>query len=446
MHSIKDKNEVLLVFSTTLQTPHVEAIFDYIESYGSKYNQIYYLDFIKKAPYRHEYSFRKYINLKLFSSRFFRNGIIKSINTTRKINKIKSKISNLHYLSCSYEADSHISSNDLYQILLTYSTTELGTSGVDNRIDIKSISDTIIRATGALEEIIHNNKLTEMKLTCLLFNGRLPIDFAIYNVINRRLPSATIIFHEINNYLHKVFYTDKRIHYVELFKDEIVEFYKLNKSTVLDLYFKDYRRGVKTYSSLEKKYITFFVNSPDEFLFTYDKPINQSKIIFDLLSTDLGAFKFVIRVHPNICTKDLLARNYWLRLKALYPDNVISFDENVDSYDLCAQSLFTVSIGSSMAAESIIMGIPHLLVGEQNWHHHFSVYSKTNEDRVVSDVIAFKEQVLLGSVIITDDDKKIAASTIMFRTYFGKFIDPIYPGCYPNKSSKHIDDTLVNEY
>ena len=226
------------------------------------------------------------------------------------------------------------------------------------------------------------------------------------------------------------------LHKLGLYKQEIENFHHKNESKVLSYWYAN-----KQISNInEKKYITYFTSSNDEYKFTYEKPIDQSRIINDLLKINFGNYEFKIRVHPNTKNKDISVKRYWKRIETLYPEKIINFDNDISSYELCQRSLFTISIGSSIAAESLILGIPHVLIGDQNWYYDFPGYIKVSEKNCI-DFISdkLKNPPFFNKYEITEDHKKFAASTQLFLKLIGDKIKLTFLGKYPTPDNFKIE-------
>ena len=104
-------------------------------------------------------------------------------------------------------------------------------------------------------------------------------------------------------------------------------------------------------------------------------------------------------------------------LKKKYPENIILHNNTINTYKLLENSDLSISIGSSLAPQSIILGIPHLLIGDQN------PYCKVNFCTVETFKNFFKnyEKIIkrtLKSNIKYNDILKASAS-LVYENHFG---------------------------
>ena len=83
------KKNKLVVFITTSQSPHFEALIEYAQDSLNYYEKVYVINLLSSLRYRHELSYRNYLPISLNLSRFLRNGINKKIYFLHS--KIKNK-------------------------------------------------------------------------------------------------------------------------------------------------------------------------------------------------------------------------------------------------------------------------------------------------------------------------------------------------------------------
>ena len=417
------QNNNLIIFLTTTQSPHFEAMFYYANENRHNYNKIYFINIFKNIDYRHEYTWRNYHSFRVNISRKIRNGINKKIAYF-----IEKKYNNKKFIFVdSFELNNKCTLKDeIHRILETYSCTEYSIPFLRITKYTPRIINSIKRTARIVASLLNNYEITN-KDEVLLFNGRLPIENTI-QIELRKKNFNKFTFHECNNYQNKIYYMKHSLHRLDEYYEDIIHFYNKNKSKLLDKWLDIKKINFEKKSSI---YITYFTSSNDEYKFTYRKPINQSKIIDDLLKLDIKNYKLKIRVHPNTASKDISVKRYWNRLKELYPNNIVNYDEDTSSYELCLNSLFTISIGSSIAAESLILGVPHVLIGNQSWYNKFPGYLKCSDEnyiKFIEDILDNKEQL---SKRISFESKEYAVATQLFLKVIGNRIKITILGSYP---------------
>lgn len=423
----------LVVCITTSQSPHIEAMFHYIKKNIDEYEKIFIVDFLPQIKYRHEIKFRKYLPLKLVVSRYIRNGLNKCIYIYFKKKSFNEKV--VEIFPKYSEKNEILDNKEVFNILKTYSSTEWGAPSIRLNKYTYLVKKDIEKISGITKYITNEIQLNKDD-EVLIFNGRMPVENTVLTTL-RKMGYNNIIFHECNNYQKKIYYIKHGLHDLEKYSDQIQEYYKKYKITVIEDWMRFKKISTK---KATKKFVTYFTSNTDEFQFSYEKPINQSRIIENLLKLNFINFKLKIRVHPNTINKSIEVKRYWMRMKELYPDIFINYDEMLSSYQLCKESIVTISIGSSMAAESILLGTPHILIGNQNWYYKFPGYIKTEEDACIKELKNFMEDYSLNPLRYepTLEEKRYAASCIMFDKRIGEEIGCAALGSYPIR--RVIDD------
>ena len=239
----------------------------------------------------------------------------------------------------------------------------------------------------------------------------------------------SIIYHEVNNYSPLLLERNTPIHNLKNYHEQIITF--RDDEDNADLIERTILKYSKKSIGLqrERRYITFFTSSVDEFNFWYDESVNQIKLIKKLLNPKLQedlrikGLMVKVRVHPNIATKHESQQRYWTWLKNKFPDNIINFDEKHDSLNLCLESVVTSSIGSSLAAESLLLNIPHILIGDQNIYVNLRQHITSTEETFID--------VLMSTLMINSTHnieplqdmckKTISASLLYFHNAGEKF-------------------------
>ena len=109
------KKNKLVVFITTSQSPHFEALIEYAQDSLNYYEKVYVINLLSSLRYRHELSYRNYLPISLNLSRFLRNGINKKIYFLHS--KIKNKSINYINFSKVHQGDLIINEEDIFTIL-----------------------------------------------------------------------------------------------------------------------------------------------------------------------------------------------------------------------------------------------------------------------------------------------------------------------------------------
>ena len=112
------------------------------------------------------------------------------------------------------------------------------------------------------------------------------------------------------------------------------------------------------------KYVLFATTSDDEYAFvhssirrafTWSDQFSLVKDLENILRDDDR--KLVVRLHPNLTTKDTGLVKEWERLARSMPNVIfVSPDTDVDSYKLVKYSDAVVSVGSTLGLEALYMG------------------------------------------------------------------------------------------
>ena len=421
------KKNKLVVFITTSQSPHFEALIEYAQDSLNYYEKVYVINLLSSLRYRHELSYRNYLPISLNLSRFLRNGINKKIYFLHS--KIKNKSINYINFSKVHQGDLIINEEDIFTILKSYSSTEWGAAALRINKYTSKIQSDIVFVSKRISTLFFKLKF-DRDCDFAIFNGRFPVENSIVTTL-AKLGCTSFIYNECNNYQNKSFFRKEKIHNLSSYYDEIYQYYEQNKESLLGNYFK-YTK-VKDGDEVKDNIITYFSNNADEYQFSFKNPIKQSKIVADLLEEDFKGFSLKIRVHPNTKNKSKEARDYWDRLKVLHPQQIINYDENISSHVLCKKSILTASIGSSMAAESIILGTPHVLIGDQNWHHRFPGYILCDENNFIEELKKSLRECSKNKKYFSDIERQLAAASFLFKLQKGVRTKCAPLGRFPTK-------------
>ena len=418
-------NRKLIFYITTYQSPHFEFNFDFFKKNKNNYSEFIFIDLTDSFLYRHDFTSRNYLNFFTNFSRKIRNSILKKIYLRffLKKNKFICKT-----VMLSNKIIRKIPNEDLKKILRTYCATEYKSSQLVNNRYTPLITSDIKNIYSSNTEFL---RLMKFKVSdyFVLFNGRLPIEHSI-KLSLLKLQYNKIFFHECNQFEKKVFYLTHSPHDLSKFSKLILDYKNNNKNLE-----KKWINTKKPKILQSKKlFISYFTSSNDEYQFAYDKPIRQKLIINKLLNLANEGYPIKIRVHPNTKNKSAIEKNYWSNIKAKNSSVVINYNENVNAYDLIQKSLFTLSIGSSIAAESIVLGVPHILIGRQNWYHNLNICDTTDPVNFIN-VIKEKYNGVNKFKKITPKKRELAAASLLFIRDIGYKIW-IHPfGTYPTKGT-----------
>jgi hypothetical protein len=430
-YSLKRKvkyKKIIIFYITTYQTPHFEFNFDFFNKNKENYSEIIFVDLTENCTYRHDYLWRNYSDFLTNVSRKIRNGIIKKIYLRHFLKK-----NNFIHNSIKLKSKNNlkICQTDLKKILTTYSSTEFKSLKIIHNKYTPLITSDIKFLFSANTEFI---KLMKFRKSdhFVIFNGRLPHEQTIRLSLNK-MGYKKLFFHECNQFKNNVFYLTHSPHDLSKFSKLIHDYNVINKinKNHIKKWLIEKKLDIK---SFKKKYITYFTSSNDEYQFVYDDPINQKLIINKLLNLQKKGYPIKIKVHPNTINKSIFEKQYWFNIKKKNPDVIINFNEDVSTYDLIQKSLFTLSIGSSVAAESIVFGVPHILIGTQNWYHKLNICHNTE---CVNYICTIKEKFknIDSFDLITNKKKELAVSSLLFIKDIGYKIWTHPIGSYPTKGT-----------
>ncbi len=115
---------------------------------------------------------------------------------------------------------------------------------------------------------------------------------------------------------------------------------------------------------IDDKYVVFYTSSDDEVAAIsedWDSPwgsqIEAARMLVDTFQ-DIEEIKLIIRVHPNILTKNRADQLLWQNLRLNRNVVVIAPDSKIDSYTLMNRSQGVLTYGSTMGVEAAYWGKP----------------------------------------------------------------------------------------
>jgi hypothetical protein len=427
---LKQKNN-LVVFFSSLQSPAPEISINYYLRYKKKYKKVYFIDAFSNAPLRIDFTLI-HGSLRRYLSSFLRNGPIKYIIYKYNIKKILKK-NIVEYFIYPKILDENLNKFNLnydltyFNVLKKYFCQFSGYSYLRNirKNNVDIFIKTINWSKTNTIKFIKKNKLTSTNSVFLIHNGYHPIEYGIKEALIRH----TYLITESNTYVKKFLVRSEGFHDLKTFSKEILEFFKkiqkkflLVESAINIMKFKGYQKKIL---KKKKRRIVFLTSSINEFVYTYENPINQIKIIKKILESKKfnQEYEFIVRVHPNSQTYSDANKNIWYLLKELYPNQIILFDENENTYDLMKSSILTMGVGSVCGLESTILNVNHILFGDQSMWSNLKLAKNIREKFSINyllNIIKYSSK-----KIITNKCKELAASAYLYEYCYGK--DFIYP-------------------
>lgn len=74
--------------------------------------------------------------------------------------------------------------------------------------------------------------------------------------------------------------------------------------------------------------------------------------------------QLIVRMHPNLLSKNLSEQEYWTEFTKLLKCEIISPGEKFDTYQLIKEALFVITCGSTTGIEASLMHKPSILIGQ----------------------------------------------------------------------------------
>ena len=232
---------------------------------------------------------------------------------------------------------------------------------------------------------------------CYVFNGRYPYSKAVTNIAKKN--NIEIRYHEkavrAINTLH---ITKVPVSNLYNYKETIASRWKkamlsnqreefiIQAKEWFDRRLKEYKVGFKSYKYNEEIDInssnlstssndfftfSFFCNSPDEFLWVgpeeyprrgWDEPIEAILDIVSIARNVKLNFKMIVRIHPNLETKDYLDSESMMILSDIQEIEVIPSSSKTSSYSIVKESDVVFTVGSTIGIESVYLGVPSVLM------------------------------------------------------------------------------------
>ena len=418
-----------IVLITTYQTPHLEDLINF-DKLQPGYDEYVFVNMVPHLPFRNDLTPRSTVSLRMILSRIFWNFFVKQ--TALWASGVKKKFWKFRKSDVQSTDPKYLLSEDeAYRIAQSFVVNEVRNSSF-NVADPLRVPLTHLQIF--LEKFIcymYSALAITSDDQLVIFNGRLPTEAMSIALMEKYVPDAKWAFIEVNQFVNKAVIRHKPIHDLASYDLEIMD-YAESKTfdqlrQITDEIITSQQRNAKQEQMFQKQktnLITFFTSSIDEYLFYYENPVNQVWLIgeFKKLCAELDV-QFVVRVHPNTIAKSKETANYWRLIKKQHPKIIINFDERVSSYELIEKSLFTISIGSSVAAQSVLLNVPHLLIGTQSYYHHIPGFVKTEAEDAVKTarrLITDPEFYALQKAELSKPETRhLVASSLQFERAYG---------------------------
>lgn len=276
------------------------------------------------------------------------------------------------------------------------------------------------------KEIILSNRFDSI----FIFNGRFPFEYFLVNEIKRN-SKINIKFLETNQYTNRIVILNHSPHDLSSFDYEIIKYSNENdedKLISLSLSLIDNWRNkfiLKSTPSLNKT-VVFFTGSIDEYEFFYDNFFNQADFALSLekILRTLGV-SLLIRVHPNTREKSIDTMNFWRFFKLKNPHIVVCFTDELSSYQLIDQCLFSISTGSSIAPQCFLINRKHVVLGNYSYYANLSCFKifdpcdflNTLSKFNISDLLDFVKSI--PTLLTAPYFAKMVASSLLFERCLG---------------------------
>jgi hypothetical protein len=202
------------------------------------------------------------------------------------------------------------------------------------------------------------------------FHERIVVEFCKREKINHKF--YEVILDEITGEMRPILHP-KSPHSRIDFQNEILDFSNnnFNKKKAVDWFTDRSKQNMFTknqrtnfhYDS-DKKLFVFFTSSDDELIAVSEEWRSPWEDQITCAKKLLTFFKeselhdLIIRVHPNMSSKSRIDRNKWRDLKKIFPDQIILWNQDIDSYSLMNEAAAVLVHGSTIGIEAIFWGIP----------------------------------------------------------------------------------------
>ena len=125
-------------------------------------------------------------------------------------------------------------------------------------------------------------------------------------------------------------------------------------------------------------------------------------------------------------------------MKIKYPENIILYDEKINTYKLIQNSLLTMSIGSVTGLESIILGKHHILFGKQSMWSKLNICEILNQNFNINTLLLKIEKISKRK--ITTYQRDMSSCSYLYEYIFGEnFLYPLWSK-YAYSSKEYKDD------
>lgn len=233
-----------------------------------------------------------------------------------------------------------------------------------------------------------------------IYNGR------TYNTypITISAPEESVNYYERFDYGRKLRIQRYRIHDFKKGSNLVKELWEKSEKSLFEkerigrMFFEEHQSNIytKKFSSngldilnCEKKIITYFISSNDEFASLH--PEIKINTIFDSQEDALEYlanwvkekkdYKLVLRIHPHYERKCKIDRDFWNNIN-IEGVEVISSASSVSSYELIKRSHLVVSYISTTGIEATYLGVPSIILSNSPYSGIDAVYEPTSRKQL----------------------------------------------------------------
>ena len=107
-------------------------------------------------------------------------------------------------------------------------------------------------------------------------------------------------------------------------------------------------------------------------------------------------------------------------MKINYPENIISYNEKINTYKLIQKSLLTMSIGSVTGLESIILGKNHILFGKQSMWSKLGVCEILSQDFNINKLLSKIKKISKQEISIYQ--REMASCSYLYEYIYGQIL------------------------
>lgn len=399
-----------LFFLSTYQFPHLEHFADDIESLVQKGIPVKVVDIVANSPFRTDcYN----SSLFTYASRLRHNSSI-SNRVRANLSRIKKYCPIEKYSFGGSPYSPKLSFYDVWKLVKSYYTV-LESDPSPSYVHLNNLAVKIYPYAANLFSYAQDLYFYYKPKSVHIFNGRFPFE----SILVRAFSRTQVVWHECNQTNYQPVRLFHSVHDLDSYG--LHEVPRLLKNVPHDLLVQccdNYISSKARFSEMPISYVTkkfsatYFTSSNDEFASCYNNPINQGEIITRLISSVSVDFKASVRVHPNTSHKSLPSKRAWSFYDtsfSVHPNlQWYSYTSPINSYQLAASSSISYSIGSSIGAELLFMGLKHIFIGNQHQYSHIPGVTVLSVEEFLSTPL---DQLAISQF----DDSATECSSIFFK-------------------------------